>query len=353
LKPFAQESRKLASLSPQVPFHSLVAAPHALRLEHALYHTFARFYGKSNSPTWAATTEAELPQPVPDNLHRTMEERVEARSATFEALRFEAPIVLGPIGARLSSIQTFGVMRTHMPPDFNEARAMQEIFVYWNCVSAVERVVPRYDDNNPRLQMDAQLLRDELPLLQRFCQFNRTQEEMEADAAQFNAYTEGVVRPRTRRVTRWASELRELPCEEAWATEDYALEQPPAPARLHQHMVLAPAQRREQRKVLLAAYDEVVDVCHIPEGPPLRPPACVEGRASAVTHCLQKGDTARRVAEASACRRALAILGVGNWATPFEHFTVPGLRDAWLQGWIAPVEVKAIILLFLLADVNA
>jgi hypothetical protein len=118
-------------------------------------------------------------------------------------------------------------------------------------------------------------------------------------------------------------------------------------------MVLAPAQRREQRKVLLAAYDEVVDVCHIPEGPPLRPPACVEGRASAVTHCLQKGDTARRVAEASACRRALAILGVGNWATPFEHFTVPGLRDAWLQGWIAPVEVKAIILLFLLADVNA
>jgi hypothetical protein len=57
--------------------------------------------------------------------------------------------------------------------------------------------------------------------------------------------------------------------------------------------------------------------------------------------------------EASACRRALTVLGVGNWASPYEHFTAVGLRSAWLQGWIAPVEVKAIILMFLLADVAA
>jgi hypothetical protein len=36
-----------------------------------------------------------------------------------------------------------------------------------------------------------------------------------------------------------------------------------------------------------------------------------------------------------------------------ERMSAFGVRDAWLRGSLAPVEVKAIILMFLLADVNA
>jgi hypothetical protein len=290
-----------------------------------------------------------MPQRLTRNVHRVVE-HVDFTPATFDAVQVEAPLVLGPIAGRLTSIQTSGIIRSY-PAGFTEARATQEIFLYWNCISTLERVVPRYDDD-PRLRMDPQIVADELPLLRRLCQFNRSQEEMEAGAGQFVTYVQQVMLPRARRVTRWAAELRELPEDEVWATEEYALEQPPAPARRHQHMGLAPAQRREQRKVLIAAYNELVDVCQITDVP-LRPPACVENAAMAATHCQKADDIVRRIAEASACRRALMVLGVGNWATPFEWYTASGLRDAWLRGWIAPVEVKAIILLFLLADVTA
>jgi hypothetical protein len=154
--------------------------------------------------------------------------------------------------------------------------------------------------------------------------------------------------------------MRELPHDtQVWATEEYALEQPLTPARRHQHMRLAPAQRREQRKVLLAAYNELVEASKITDKP-LRPPACVEGArpqqgmsVQLQQQCQQRDDFARRMAEAAACRRGLAMLGVGNCATPFEYYTAAALRDVWVQGWIAPVELKAIILLFLLADVTA
>jgi hypothetical protein len=338
LSPFSEKARNLAALR-AAPFHSFVDAPCALRIEHALYHVFARFYGKPS--TW--TNAAEMPHRLTRNVHRVVE-HVDFTPATFDAVQVEAPLVLGPIAGRLTSIQTSGIIRSY-PAGFTEARATQEIFLYWNCISTLERVVPRYDDD-PRLRMDPQILADELPLLRRLCQFNRSQEEMEAGAGQFVTYVQQVMLPRARRVTRWAAELRELPEDEVWATEEYALEQPPAPARRHQHMGLAPAQRREQRKVLIAAYNELVDVCQVDEEV-MRPPACIEDCAAAGAIEGAASAVQQRMFEASACRRALTVLGVGNWASPYEHFTAVGLRSAWL------VEVKAIILMFLLADVAA
>jgi class 3 adenylate cyclase len=460
--------------------------------------------GEGTTPREQLVLPAPPPRPqwlVSGNYDRNDE--FEFPPAVFDAVHFPPRLCLGPIGARLRSIQSFGIVGLNLPMEFSEAHALQEVFVYWHCVAAMERVVPRtYVDVDPGTEMDAELVAQELPLLRRMCQ--QVRRPVEATLAEsFCRYATGVVMPRARRVVRWAAEMRQLPENARWAAVDgYGLEQPLIPYRCPQHMGMTPAQRREQRRVLRAAYQELVDVCLV-EAELRRPEISIEVRpshhadphasfdrqrylhagseraarvsrsgsaggcsscgrtegTSASAHRQQqhrhqqqqrrgmvsavpslpvefsgdggfeermtsgrrppypghpgssggddRGDGRRsaipaggadsnkgavwnslhlapggfrpcdderqrwgratatttapynsalehqRRSEAVACRRALQVLAVGHWVTPMERMSAFGVRDAWLRGSLAPVEVKAIILMFLLADVNA
>lgn len=227
-----------------------------------------------------------------------------------QAKNFEPPLVLGPLGGHVARLAPhFLLMQarvvhkvdTHsipwIPPPF-------EPEPYLALIDIFESVTPLYRDEATKTSTTAD---EEREMIQRWAMDCADQGVIDANVKQFMQYTDAVVRPRARRVTRFAASIKDLVV--TWA---------PAADGEDAEVVAA---REQRRAALLAAFQL------------LRP---VDNDGPADTPSL--------------VRHALMALAVRSWSSPYPYMTVAKLRDSWLFGWISPVELKAIVLLFLMDE---
>lgn len=254
-----------------------------------------------------------------------------------DAKCFEPPLVLGPLAGHLSALAPLFVKQTArnagvevdgIPtlPTFDAASYLQ-------LCGRFERFVPlcHNDDAQSKLTLDA-----ERSLIESWVAGGSDQ-TIEANAKAFLQYVEDVVRPRARRVTRFARTVSSL--DVTWVAADDEPRRSPSPGAMSFSQTLSTS---TDAAPLANGRDESAADAPLR----VRRRAALEAAFGLLSRAggSDTEETARRV------REALMALAVRDWSSPYPYMTVAKLRDCWLFGWIDAVELKAILMLFVVEE---
>jgi hypothetical protein len=204
----------------------------------------------------------------------------------------EPPLILGPLGGMVQqlamTLSANYVVATGLVRPVPVSNAQE----YIRLTARFERFVPIYNDPEMRITMPWAA---EKEFIRKACKPTNDPEKSVALCEAFQEHLESVIRPRARRLRKYIASVVDY--KSSTKIED----------------------RSKQRLALEEAFDKLK---HVDESGP--------SNASDLV------------------REALLRLGVCNWQSPYPYMIPAKLRDAWLVGWIPPLDLKAIFLVFLM-----
>jgi hypothetical protein len=224
------------------------------------------------------------------------------------AKNMEPPLVLGPLGCaigcltrvlahRISQLSPQFMDRPH--PDLVDRGHLDRL------IDMFERIVPRITSESHEVKYT---IAEETKVIDALYSDLRNYDEAVSRAQMLLEYGEKAVAPRARRVTEFASQLRDF---DVVVPDEIA------------------ASGEQAHKELLIEVDAL-------------------RRSFAALKNLRK--TTHHNEAGTATRDALMALAVSNWSAPYSHsyMTPAKLRDALQWQWVEPIELKAIVTLYLI-----